>query len=214
MSNTSCKTCSKPTNRKIDSQCVECYLNSNLPSSVSYEEEPWVWANDFEPAILSGKRPRPDEETIDLGRAIVGRRFEQSKDGKSLRLVLDKGRFEVPLTVEAIDSLALRTRLLNGKWLVYRPREQIDEAWLSIAKATFDKTLGNGAKVSTREQDNRRHVICVYTDNYLDLEDVKRVRELLREMGFTDRLCYKPDIYTYLDIYSGTTRMSPCRYQE
>ena len=208
-----CETCGKATGQRMGGQCVGCYLTSNLPSTV--EDEPWVWADSFELPVHFRKRTQPDEETIALSRAVLDCRSEVSEDGKSLWLLLENDRYEVPLTAEAIDKLALRTGILVGKWLVYRPREEIDSAWLGIARATFNKTLGRGAKVSTSEENKaKRHVICIYTRNYLDLEDVKRVRGLLRDMGFTEPLCYKPDIYTYLDIYSGTTKLSPCRYRE
>src|SRR2546427_886633 len=145
-----CATCGKATSQRMGSLCVECYLISNLPSTV--EDEPWVWADNFEPPSLSRKRTKRDDETIALRRAVVDGRAEESKDGKSLWLLLEQGRYRVPLTVEAIDKLALRTGILVGKWLVYRPREEIDNAWLGIARATFNKKLGKSAKVSTREE--------------------------------------------------------------
>jgi len=156
----------------------------------------------------------PNEESMALSRAITDYGFQRSEDGRSLWTTIESSKFEIQLTVEAVDSLALRTGLLVGKWLVYRPREEIDDAWLKVARATFNKALGRGAKVSTREENPKKHVICIYTGNYLDLKDVGRVRGVLRNIGFTEQLCYKPDIYTYLNIYSGTTNMSPCRYRE
>jgi hypothetical protein len=80
---------------------------------------------------------------------------------------------------------------------------------------SFDEVLGSSAKVSTAAKDppEKPHVICVYTRNYLDLDDVKRVRGTMRNLGFTEPLCYKPDLYTYLNIYTGTTKVSPCRYR-
>ncbi len=210
-----CETCGNPTGRRINHQCVECYLTSNLPSTIKNEDEPWVWANNFEPRSQFRKRTILDEATVALGRAIVDFRSKVSEDGKSVVIPLEKGRYEVPLTVEAIDKLAVRTGILGGKWLVYRVRDEIDSVWLTIARATFNRTLGTGAKVSTSEEDKaKRHVICIYTRNYLELDDVKRVRGLLKDMGFTESLCYKPDIYTYLDIYHETTSLSPCRYRE
>ena len=101
-----------------------------------------------------------------------------------------------------------------GKWLIYRNAADIDETWKKIATALFNNELGTSAKARTAMQKQRSHVICVYTHNYLDLDDVKRVREKLKEMGFTEALCYKPDLYTYLNIYSGTTMLTPCRYRE
>ncbi len=113
-----CETCGKATRQRMDGQCVECYLTTSLPSKV--EDEPWVWADSFELPNLSRKRTKPDEETLALGRAVLDHRSEVSKDGKSLSLILEQGRYEVPLTVDAIDELALRTGILGGKWLVYR----------------------------------------------------------------------------------------------
>ncbi len=210
-----CETCRNPTSRRINHQCVECYLTTNLPSRIKNEDEPWVWANNFEPPSQFRKRTKPDQETIALGRAILDFSAKVSEDRSSIVLPLEDGSFDVPLTVEAIDKLAVRTAILGGKWLVYRARDEIDSAWLTIARATFNRTLGRGAKVSTAEEDEAKiHVICIYTRNYLDLDDLKKIRGLLKDMGFTESLCYKPDIYTYLNIYKGTTPFSPCRHRE
>ena len=209
-----CKTCGKETNRTMDHECVDCYLSSHLPSKVS--DDPWVWALGFRPTPTS-EHEEPDPETISLGRAIINGKVETVSDGQVLRIWLDENNHhDVPLTTGALDSLAQRTRIRLGKWLVYRSRSEIDKAWKLIAKSVFDKALGSSAKVSTAAEasSERRHVICVYTRNYLNLEDVGRVRRLLGDMGFTEPLCYKPDIYTYLNIYSGTTKLSPCRYRE
>ena len=47
------------------------------------------------------------------------------------------------------------------------------------------------------------HLICVYTDDYSDKEEVMRVERELRSMGVADVLNYKPDIYTHFDIYAN-----------
>ena len=47
------------------------------------------------------------------------------------------------------------------------------------------------------------HVICVYTEDYTDAEDVMRVERELRSLGITEVLFYKPDIYTHLNIYAN-----------
>ena len=39
----------------------------------------------------------------------------------------------------------------------------------------------------------------------MDLEDVGRAGKKLRDLGFVERLYYKPDIYTYLKIYRDTS---------
>src|SRR5713226_7393459 len=99
-----CETCGNPTGRSINHQCVECYLTTNLPSKIRYEDEDWVWANNFQPPSQFRKRAKPNEETIALGRAILDFSAKVSEDGKSVVLPLEKGSFEVPLSVEAIDK--------------------------------------------------------------------------------------------------------------
>ena len=47
------------------------------------------------------------------------------------------------------------------------------------------------------------HLICVYTENYTDIEDVIRVERELRSLGISEVLFYKPDIYTHLNIYAN-----------
>ena len=103
---------------------------------------------------------------------------------------------------------------LLEKWLIYRNTSEINTAWETIAKSTINGELGTSAKVSTAMKKSKRHVICVYTENYIDFEDVMRVQKKLEQLGFTERLCYKPDIYTYLGIYYRATHLSPCRYKE
>ncbi len=99
--------------------------------------------------IRSG-RSQTKKKRNAIYKAITAEGFDVSSDRHSLSLRVERGPYVVPLTVEGVDGLALKSRILAGKWLVYRPRNEIDSAWLVIARATFDKTLGIGAKVSTR----------------------------------------------------------------
>ena len=75
-----------------------------------------------------------------------------------------------------------------GKWLIFVERPKVDKAWEKVSKAVTGGKLGISAKVSTLAQGQHRHVICVYTYNYLDSEDVRRVRDRLKELGFVERL--------------------------
>jgi hypothetical protein len=95
---------------------------------------------------------------------------------------------------------------LAGKWLIFLPPEDVDAAWIKVRDATCRKELGISAKVSTVKpnpdsRDNTK-VIYVYTPDWRDEADVMRVRERLRELGFTDRLGYKRNIETFKGEYS------------
>ncbi|MDM0048811.1 putative phosphothreonine lyase domain-containg protein [Variovorax sp. J22R115] len=86
----------------------------------------------------------------------------------------------------------------SGKWLVYRPPETIDKAWIQVLALVSTNGL-SCAKVSTRQGilvGYAEHVICVYTRSWRARKEVMRVREVLRNAGFTERLRYKRDVDT------------------
>lgn len=92
-----------------------------------------------------------------------------------------------------------------GKWLLFLPPAEADDAWIAIRDATIAGTLGIGAKVSTdrKNPDSRddRKVIYVFTRNWEDEADVMRVRETLKTLGFVDRIGYKRNMDTYAGEY-------------
>jgi hypothetical protein len=93
-----------------------------------------------------------------------------------------------------------------GKWLIFQEPGLADAAWKKVRDATVALGLGISAKVSTSKpnpesRDNRK-VIYVYSKNWADEEDVMRVREKLRELGFVDRIGYKRNIETFAGEYA------------
>ena len=57
-------------------------------------------------------------------------------------------------------------------------------------------------------------MICVYTHDATDREDVMRVRERLREIGFTKKLSYKTDQATAAGVYSNNSEKPISTYYE
>lgn len=92
-----------------------------------------------------------------------------------------------------------------GKWLIFLAPEEVDAAWQKVRDATAAGTLGIGAKVSTAKEneDSRddRKVIYVFTPDWSDEEDVMRVRNELKNLGFVDRIGYKRNLDTYAGEY-------------
>jgi hypothetical protein len=93
-----------------------------------------------------------------------------------------------------------------GKWLIFQEPGLVDEAWKKVRNASVALDLGISAKVSTSKpnpesRDNRK-VIYVYTKNWADETDVMRVREVLRTLGFIERLGYKRNIETFAGEYA------------
>ena len=93
-----------------------------------------------------------------------------------------------------------------GKWLIFQDPDVVDAVWIKVRDATVALELGISAKVSTAKpnpdsRDNRK-VVYIYTKDWADEEDVLRVREKLRELGFVDRIGYKRNIETFAGEYA------------
>ena len=93
-----------------------------------------------------------------------------------------------------------------GKWLCFVAEKDIDNTWQNVKKAVEAGKLWKIAKVSTALfSKGRVYVVCVYTYDHEDAEDVMRVREYLRKMGFKRTLSYKTDELTAAGVYSDGT---------
>ncbi|KAG8146723.1 hypothetical protein E2320_013835 [Naja naja] len=106
------------------------------------------------------------------------------------------------VTFESIKELALNRRVLTGKWLMHLDSGfKVDHAWYGIARAVLEGRVGV-AKVSPCCPDSEhKHVICVYTDDFTNEEEVLVADSVIRATGVKCLLSYKPDAYTYLGIY-------------
>jgi hypothetical protein len=101
-----------------------------------------------------------------------------------------------------------------GKWLVFVPVASVDRVWQTIKNATEAGLLGSSAKVATAKPNPNANspakVICVYTYDWTDEADVRRIRQVLRDLGVTAKIPYKADQDTYAGRYvvRGNTRIS------
>ena len=144
----------------------------------------------------------------------IGRIVGEKKD-KIQRINKNGEKVIIPLSEETIDEIAKETNCKVGKWMLFIPKETVDIIWNKITDAVLNNNLGSciSAKVATTLQGKDIHVICVYTEDYLNINDVLNVREKLRELGFNLTLYYKPDIYTHLGIYSKNPYVKASRYK-
>lgn len=102
----------------------------------------------------------------------------------------------------------------SGKWLLFVPLKQLDEKWAIIAKETESGQLGIAAKAATAKpnglsQNKWVKVICVYTYDSTDQQDVRRVRDHLRRLGFVKKLSYKTDQATSEGRYRASGDSMP-----
>jgi len=94
----------------------------------------------------------------------------------------------------------------SGKWLIFEHISTIDDLWIKIQKALKEGKLGKIAKVSTEKPNPNAvkpdiKVICVYTYDSDDEQDVMRIRKELRSLGITKKISYKTDRATLQGKY-------------
>lgn len=98
---------------------------------------------------------------------------------------------------------------------MFVPVAERDETWQKIKQATEEGKLGGSAKVATMKPNANGSnpnvkVICVYTYDWTDEKDIKRVRAVLRELGIDRKIAYKADDDTFKGRYvvKGDTKIS------
>lgn len=103
----------------------------------------------------------------------------------------------------------------GGKWLIFVSNHNIDRVWTRIKNATEEGRLGGIAKVATAKinpdfPNSKAMIICVYTYDWRDEQDVKRIREELRKIGIIRKIAYKTDEDTDQGRYrvTGIKRIS------
>lgn len=83
-----------------------------------------------------------------------------------------------------------------GKWLLFVPDAELDEAWATLEAAVVQGRLGPAAKTRTASPGvpgDWLKVICIYTRDAKDGADRERIRREIQALGFTQELVYKSD---------------------
>jgi hypothetical protein len=108
--------------------------------------------------------------------------------------------------------------------MLFCETHEVDAIWYTVANATASNELGRAAKVAPRgHEDRQSRLICIYTKDFTDMNDVARVLSKLRDLGLVSMrgksiyykcgrfpACCTPgsysyylDAYTYLGLTSG-----------
>lgn len=178
---------------------------------------PWLWVtnpkvsenpNDF-------KRTANIAGFVDQGNVLLHDYAEQkSKDAGN-----DSSRVKLPRHMrirrdkleEDLLAAAVRTGTTCGKWMLFPGPNDLEKYWQIVAEATSEGRLGPVSKVATPDPRSTKDetLICVYTYDFSDLKDVRRVLNKLQDLGLCVQsrkpIYYKCDAYTYLDIVSNNT---------
>lgn len=89
--------------------------------------------------------------------------------------------------------------------MLFPSQASAEKIWREVVHAVVNNKLGTACKIAT---DGDTRLICCYTKNFADLDDVRRVVQALADLGLTPAdssrsLYYKCDAFTHLDIGSG-----------
>jgi hypothetical protein len=122
---------------------------------------------------------------------------------------LDEGQWpsttlnEVWINAPGKSTKSFYSSSATGKWCIFpTEEEEADELWAKI-KVLAEQDAFVLAKSSTIALRHRfpSYVICVYTLDWKNEEDVMRVKDALRSGGIQHQLKYKRDVDTFNNVY-------------
>jgi len=143
-----------------------------------------------------------------------GQQPTTSPDLKGLSASFQTLALSGTVTPETLDQISKAHNVITGKWMVFEEPEKIDMLWGNLVYHLCVERQKGSAKVSTWKK-GERHVICVYADDYTDLEEVNGLRKALKAIGVKRQIGFKPDAYTHLGIYKENAwNIRPSRYLE
>lgn len=120
---------------------------------------------------------------FDMHRAKIERQnIDKEPASITRRLAPYRNQLEIDLL-----ALAVRNRVTSGKWMFFPAAEDLPRFWRLIATATAEGKLGPTSKVGTYDPAEKCTVICVYTYDFSDTEDVIRVLHELSDLGLLVR---------------------------
>ncbi|KAJ5118743.1 hypothetical protein N7448_010451 [Penicillium atrosanguineum] len=199
--------------RRGPKESISSFL-SRLPPSTTHVTEagPWIWMWGPTPhATEGGNFPVFTRKGTELLEAYEEEsstlRAAHDKSGAKTTAALTRKLNPIRRTLEqSILDLAKETSVTSGKWMFFPSEKEVDATWKTVVTAMDEGKLGDAAKVATNDGSGQARLLCVYTRDFSDKEDVKRVLKTLVAMGLVDEesrpIYYKCDAYTYLDIKS------------
>ena len=180
---------------------------------------PWLWVRSLQ--ISWNRKKHLEKEDIrafeeageELLLAFRKRRskVEAENPDKAASTILRKMNPHRDQLEEDLLETAANTGTTCGKWMLFPGSFDLPRTWRLVAEATSEGKLGPNSKVGTPDPLSTKDetLICVYTYNFVDLDDVRRVLDELLELGLCTKdgrpIYYKCDAYTYLNITSDNS---------
>lgn len=200
-------------NQRGSKESISSFLARLPPSKTSLSDAgPWIWARNTNQPFKEGDTAAFVRKGTDLLHSYEEEaarlRAAHEKSGAKTTAGLTRKLNPLRKTLEHdILTAARETGVTSGKWMLFPPADKVDSVWQTVVTALDEGKLGNTAKVATDDGSRQARLICVYTDDFGDKEDVKRVLRALAEKELVNAewrpIYYKCDAYTHLDIKSS-----------
>lgn len=153
-----------------------------LTTSINSLGSPWIWiANPY-------TGPRPLDQ--DLAALTINGKKILAELSTNLQGCMDERKQALlrGRAIKMILDVAITTGVTTGKWMLFPESRIVNSVWKVVADNTASGELGICAKVATGSEDmngktKQESLICVYTKNFSDGEDVRRV---VRQMEILD----------------------------
>lgn len=111
----------------------------------------------------------------------------------------------------------------TGKWMLFLPCPVAHRGWTLVRESTANGRLGFRAKIARQDEITQpkirnsagpEHVVCIYTRDWRDHEDVLRIGKVLVEIGAVklqanDAMYYKADEQTHRSISGSIYQLAP-----
>ena len=202
-------------------ESVEEFLHRLPPlTTPASDNGPWIFiANPHSPK-------RPLEQDL-AGLTTAGEKIlsdfsarkaelEAATTGRAKSSMARKVTEERKAVEAALLAAAVEHGCTSGKWMLFPMPEELAHTWELVATATARNELGVAAKVAADEGrgDRVSRLVCVYTRDFADLEDVKRVLGKLVEMELVQRPARDPkgvrSIYYKAGVFFPFTGVRTC----
>lgn len=196
-------------------ESVDDFVGRLPPLSTSVFTCTWIWAHN--PYVDVRDKNKVVSHRVDdfrtrgselLGQSLQAREQLQSKYLQGPKAMLTKSlNAESKALQQRINDLAIECGILSGKWMLFPKLEEVTAVWKKVVDGVINNRLGPTAKVAPDEGKPGDRLICIYTKDFRDEDDVSRVLLELETMGLLTSgrsIYYKSDAFTYLDLYKQT----------
>lgn len=194
-------------------------FSKRLPPSTTIvpDAESWLWVAD--PAARHKFLDKDHAGLLSEGEALLQgflafkqKTEERAQASGTMSTLWKQLRPRETRLAEEIKQVAVKHGVVTGKWMLFPTIESVNESWRHVCEGVVNGKLGPIAKVQAATKDKEKdsktgaqRLVCIYTRDFADEQDVRRVLDGLCDLGLVrksdDRpIYYKLDAYTHLGI--------------